>query len=452
MKFKRKFSRQLRNILILISLFTVIFQTGCDFQVNFRELVDQIVEQVVPSSATATPSDVVSTVETPEAVAVTPTVAPVSGTTELVLWVPPQFDPELDDPANQLFKQQIAAFERSHDSVFITVRVKAATGQTGLLESLSITNDAATDVMPSLVAFTRSDLETAVTRNLLVPFDSYSIEIDNQDWYDYAQKLTVIGGSSYGLPFAGDAMMLVYRPSIVGEPPLTWTDLLKRGEPVAFPAADPQSLLSLSIYLSSGGELDSTQRLSQLDQEKLNQLFQLYADGAQAGVFPLWLTELQKSTEAWTAYNELRSNWVITWMTRHLSDPAEDSKLASFPSVNDATIPLADGWVWCLTDPNEQVHPLAVELAEFLTDADYLRKWTPLEGVLPVRPSSLTAYTDPDLQSLIGQEALTAHVRPSNEIVSSLGLMMEEQLVLILSGKTTAPFAAQAIMDRLGNQ
>jgi multiple sugar transport system substrate-binding protein len=262
----------------------------------------------------------------------------------------------------------------------------------------------------------------------------------------------VVGGSSYGLPFAGDALMLVYRPSIVGEPPATWTDLIRRGEPVAFPAADPQSLLSLSIYLSSGGELDSTQRITQLDQEKLNQLFQLYADGAQAGVFPLWLTELQKATEAWTAYNELRSNWVITWMTKHLSDPADDSSLASFPSVNGSTTPLADGWIWSLTDPDEQVHPIAVELAEFLTDVDYLSEWTPLEGVLPVRPTSLSAYTDPDLQSLLGQEALTAHIRPSNEIVSSLGLVMEEQLVQILSGKTTAPFAAQAIMDRFGSQ
>lgn len=449
---KKPISNQLRLTFLSISLLLVVLLGGCEFQVDVRELVNQIVEQVVPPpETTETPFAATPTVDSTEVVAVTPTIPVISGPVELVLWVPPQFNPEADTPESILFKQRIEEFEASHEDVFITVRVKSVSGATGLLEALTITHGAATQALPSLIALPRSDLETAVSRNLLIPFDTYSSEIDNPDWYDYAQNLTVIGGSSYGLPFAGDAMVMVYRPSIVGEPPATWEDLISRGEPIAFPAADPQSFLTLALYLSSGGDLESTQRLPQLNLDILTQIYQLYADGAQSGVFPLWLTQLQRDTEAWTAYNELRSNWVITWLNRHLSDPADDSDLASFPEISNTPTTLADGWVWCLTDPRMEAHELSVELAEFLVDPDYLSEWTPLVGALPVRPSTLSGFENQELRNKLGQIALFSHIRPNNEIVNIIGLIMQDQLVQVLSGKTTAPFAAQAIIDRIGN-
>lgn len=452
MKLKQPFSIQLRNLFLTISLLSVVLLGGCEFQLDFRELVNQIVEQIVPPPAiTGTPMVTSPTVESTDVVVVTPTVPPLSGAVELVIWVPPQFDPQLDTPESALFKQRIAEFEASHEDIFITMRVKGVSGATGLLESLTVTSTAASQAMPTLVALPRSDLEMAVSRNLIIPFDMYSSEIDDQDWYDYAQRLTVIGGSSYGLPFAGDAMVMVYRPSIVGEPPVIWNDLIRRGEAISLPVADPQALVTLALYLSSGGDLESTQRLPPLDLEILTGLYQLYADGAQSGVFPLWLTQLQKDSEAWTAYNELRSNWVITWLTRHLSEPSDDSMVTNFPEVNNTPTTLADGWVWCLTDPRVQIHELSVELAEFLVEPDYLAEWTPLAGALPVRPSTLIGFEDQTLRTTLGKIALSAHIRPSNEIVNVIGLVMQDQFVQVLSGKTTAPFAAQAIIDRIGN-
>lgn len=453
MKKFRKFPISLKHLLIITSLFLVMIAGGCDFQGEFRELVDQIVEQVVPApSETPVLVDSSPTVEVTEVIEVNTTPTPLTGTVELVLWVPPQFDPQIDSPANQLFKQRIAAFEESHEDIFITVRVKSVSGATSLLESLTITNAAASQGLPSLVALPRSDLESAVSRNLLIPFEPYSSAIDEQDWFDYAQNLTVVGGNSYGLPFAGDVLAMVYRSDAIGELPATWDGILRRGEPIAFPAADPQSLTTMALYLSSGGDMETAQRLPQMDLELLNQLYQLYADGAQSGVFPLWVTELQRDTDAWRAYNELRTNQVITWATRYLRDPSEDSSLALLPSFeNEEIVTIADGWVWCLTEPRVQAHEISVELAEFLTDAEYLSNWSEDAGVFPVRPSTLNTWEDPELKTLLGELAQVAHIRPTNEIVGVIGLVMEDQLEQVLSGRTTAPFAAQAIIDHIGN-
>jgi ABC-type glycerol-3-phosphate transport system substrate-binding protein len=453
MKKFNKFPIPLKHLLMITSLFLVIIAGGCEFQVDFRELVDQFIEQVVPTPEdTAVPVDSSPAVETTEVEEVITTPTPLSGTVELVLWVPPQFDPEVNSRASELFKQRIAEFEETHDDIFVTVRVKSASGATGLLESLTITSSAANQGMPSLVALPRSDLESAISRNLLIPFDSYSSAIDEQDWYDYAQNLTVVGANSYGLPFAGDVLAMVYRSEEIGEFPATWVEILRRGEPIAFPAADPQSLTTIALYLSSGGEIEATQRLPQMDLELLNNLYQLFANGAQSGVFPLWLTELQRDSDAWTTYNELRSNQVITWASRYLRDPSEDSTLALLPAFdNEELVTIADGWVWCLTDPRVQAHEISVELAEFLTDAEYLSDWSSEAGVFPVRPSTLNTWEDTELINLLGELAQIAQIRPTNEIISIIGLVMEDQLVQILSGKTTAPFAAQAIIDHIGN-
>ncbi|MBE0688014.1 MAG: hypothetical protein IH585_18625, partial [Anaerolineaceae bacterium] len=150
---KKSFSTPLRNLFLTISLLSVVLLGGCEFQLDFRELVSQIVEQIVPQSAiTETPTATSPTIESTDVAAVTPTASPLSGAVELIIWVPPQFNPQLDTPESVLFRQRIADFEASHDDIFITVRVKGVSGATGLLESLTITSAAASQAMPTLVA------------------------------------------------------------------------------------------------------------------------------------------------------------------------------------------------------------------------------------------------------------------------------------------------------------
>jgi ABC-type glycerol-3-phosphate transport system substrate-binding protein len=294
-------------------------------------------------------------------------------------------------------------------------------------------------------------LSNAVSQQLVYSFDPYSSMIDEDDWYQYARNLTIVGGSSYGLPFAGDSLILLNRPEIIGNQPVTWADVLRRGEPLSFPGSDPQALFTMALYQAAGGNLENAQRLPQLDLEKLTQVFQLFADGGQTGVFPLWTTELQKDSEAWTAYNELRSNWVVTWSTRFLQDPISDTSPLVFPIIKDSPVSIVDGWVWSITDPNMDHHALIAELIEFLTAPDFLRTWSPATGILPVRPSSLGGWQDQNLINMLNQVALSSRVKPRNEVTTTLGPLLSEQVVLILSGKTTAPIAAQTVIDKLGN-
>ena len=159
--------------------------------------------------------------------AVTPTVPPPpkdtptpSGPVTLTLWLPPEFDPESGTPAGEILKTRLNEFSARRPNARVDVRIKALDGPGGLLDSLSTASAAAPLALPDLVALPRPTLEVAALKGLLHPFDELTDSIDNSDWYDYARQLARVQNSTFGLPFAGDAMIMVYRTTMVSEPPL----------------------------------------------------------------------------------------------------------------------------------------------------------------------------------------------------------------------------------------
>ncbi|RPH57050.1 MAG: hypothetical protein EHM81_12165, partial [Chloroflexi bacterium] len=94
----------------------------------------------------------------------------------------------------------------------IEVRVKAESGPGNLLNSLSATRAAAPSILPDLVALSRADLEAATANGLLHSLDGLTTLPDDPDWYPYARQMAHIQNTTFGLPFAGDALVLVgYR-------------------------------------------------------------------------------------------------------------------------------------------------------------------------------------------------------------------------------------------------
>ena len=162
--------------------------------------------------------------------------------------MPPQFNPDSETPASKLLKGQLNSFVAANPGVKIITRVKAATGPAGLLSSLKSAKNAATQAVPALVLLSRSDLEAAATQGLILPIDTLSKVIDDKDWYEYARQLSTFQGRTYGLPFGGDALILVYRPTRVAGPPENWDNVSRQGQPVIFAAGDRLSLVTLNLY------------------------------------------------------------------------------------------------------------------------------------------------------------------------------------------------------------
>jgi hypothetical protein len=103
--------------------------------------------------ASPTPTTMNQTAETQTQVttATLPAVTATESNT-LVIWLPPQFDPQSASPVGVLIQNRLAAFQKDHPEWTIEVRLKTVTGKGGLLDSLNNTSLAAPGDMPTLIA------------------------------------------------------------------------------------------------------------------------------------------------------------------------------------------------------------------------------------------------------------------------------------------------------------
>lgn len=377
-----------------------------------------------------------------------PTATP-AGPGTLRLWLPPQFDPNSGDPAGNILQAQLDAFVDEHPDVRVEVRIKDLEGPGGMLDTLTTASAAAPLTLPDLVALPRPMLEAAALKGLLQPIDELSESINDPDWYDYARQLGRLQDSTFGLPFAGDAMVLVYRPETVSEPPSTFTAALETQGPLAFPAADPQALFTFALYQAAGGSLLDDQGRPFLDADTLTEVLTFYHDGATVELMPFWLTQYATDEQSWGAFSEYLAEMVITWTTRYLDGSANDTGVAHIPTSDGAHFTLADGWVWALVNQNTGHQELSVELAEHLTRSEFLSEWTSAIGYLPPRPSALAGWKPVRMRSLVDQVSSSAQLIPPSDVLTSLGPPLQDATIQVLKLENDPRIAADEAVESL---
>jgi len=372
-----------------------------------------------------------------------------SGPLSLRIWLPPDFDPNTETPAGKILQARLDEFASRRPGTHIEVRVKETDGPGGLLDSLTTANAAAPLALPDLVALPRPALETAALKGLVHPYIDLADSVDAPGWFEYAQQLARLQDSTFGIRFAGDDLILMYRPSVFTQPPQDLSSSLSSSGPLAFPAADPQALFTLALYLAAGGNIRDEQGRPLLQADILEEVLNLYRDGSEAEFTPFWLTQLQTDDQAWQEFNEQRAPLVVTWMSRYLRSDQADMAAAPLPTLGGNDFTLANGWVWALASPDVERQRLATELAEFLSEADFLAEWTAATGYLPPRASGLENWRDAALQSLARQVAQSAQLYPAGDLLASLAPVLEQAAIEVLKKQTDPQTAAQNATDSL---
>ena len=376
--------------------------------------------------------------------AVSPT--PTSQTTPvgpriLRIWLPPKFDPSLDNPASLLLGNRLDEFTSSHPELQIEVRIKS---EDNIAETLTTTNSAAPSLMPDLIALSRANLEMAVARGKLHPLEGLTTQIDDPDWYPYAIQMAHIQNSEFGLPFAGDALILAGHELPLPE---RWGDV--EDQSFIFTAADPQALFTLSFYLSAGGTLTDEGGHLSIDQAILENILTFYSQASEGQILPQSVSEYQTDEQTWAAFLDRRADMVVTWTSFFLSDSTTETHSALLPDLETASVPLATGYTWALagSDPDNQA--LAIELAEYLSKSQFLAEWTQAAGMLPTRPTALSSWEDSENRQVMVLVSESAQIIPSQEILTIISPLLEEAVLAVLSGGISPAEAAGAAAEQL---
>lgn len=413
-------------LLRLIVFISLLWSAGC-------ASLEPLLAVLTPSPApTARPTATPPATATPTATA--PAQPPV-----LRVWLPDLFSPAAGNEAADLLGERLASFEAQHPDLTLEVRIKASGEQSSVVDLLSVTNRAAPAALPDLILLSRSELEAAVLEGLIHPVDGLSTALEDPNWYGYAQQLAHIQNTGYGLPLAGNALVLVYYPEL--DTLVSWEDVFASEGNLVFPAGRSQALVGLSLYASVGGEILDSQGLPTLERDALVRVLTLVQEGMSAEVFPVSLANVTTEAQTLQIYRGGSANKAIISIFNY--QPAEDGAISPLPGLEGEPFSYATGWVWALAGSKPETQQLAVELAEFLVEEPFIREWTRLTGHLPTRPSSVEA-NNRTLTAILE----SAQPIPSDNVLAVLGPLMQEALVRVLNGEEPE-VVAESVVEQL---
>jgi maltose-binding protein MalE len=394
------------------------------------------------TAESSTPEAAVSSTETPEAD---------SSALTLTIWMPPAFSPTSGDLAATLLQDRLAAFHDSHPNVQVEVRLKVEEGEGGLLSALSAASEAAPLAMPDLVLLPSDLLPAAADEGLLIPLDALLNEPLGDDWYAFGQQMVQVEGATYGLPFVGDALILIHRLSAIEQPPRTWNATLAEPLAMGFAAADPQALFSFHQLLAPIDEQVGISAEGEVDMERAQRLLNYYSEGRESGAFPFWLTQYEGPAQTWQAFVEGRMPMVANWSSRLLQSTDENLGGGLLPTQNGGAFALAKGWAWAVSTPRSEQLSVITELAEYLSAADFMAQWSAAAGFIPTRASALAAWSPDEHQALASQVAPAAQMLPSPEMRAAYGPPLSQAALSLLKQEATPPEALDILLAEIAS-
>ncbi|RMF47112.1 MAG: extracellular solute-binding protein [Anaerolineae bacterium] len=396
-----------------------------------------------PAAATVSPVSATPAASTPSP---QPTSIPTpSGPITLTVWLPPAFDPAADTPAAELLRTRLQAFEQRRPDVRVQVRIKDTDGTGGMMHSLSTAAAAAPDVLPNLALVSQDMLETGVLKGLFYPFDNL-ISLTDADWFDFPQQLGQFQGSVFGIPFAADALVMVYRPDKIVEPPVDWATLTETPAPLLFAANDSQTAYPLLLYFAEGGGLQDEAGRPIFQPGPLNEVLARLDEAHRVGRFPVYLLQYSTAEAVWQAYEGETAAMSIVWLSSFLQSNDHNSALALPPTPAGTPASIGTTWLWAMPSAKEQ--ELSAELAAYLTLPEFMAQWCQAAGYLPTRNSALALWTEDAQRTFLLQVVQAARPMPPASVRTVLSPLLSTAVEQILQEKSTPEEAASMILEK----
>ncbi len=454
-----------KNILVfsILIIFSILFSGCSDAQSGSQSINDffnslglpKKTESALPDAAPAeNKAAAASIVETPAAgqevgtEMITETPVPTPSSYLIELWIPPAFDPaQNDSKAGNAIEKLIDQYMNEHPNVEITLRVKATSGDSSMLNTLTSASHIATDVLPSLALLSRNDMETAVQRGLLQPINTAMLE-DTDTWYSFARQSSSIDSVVYGIPVLADGWVLTYRPSKIGPELGDWNDILTRGLPIGFAPSSSTSMFGLFVYMSLGGKLTNDQGQPYLDQQKLTETLNFFLTGGQNGAFPPSISQLVDQGQVWQRFNEGTISLIISRLSafRHYQSP-EISVLALPLSDNVTEYPLINTWNLVIIEDNPIYQEEVLRFAEYFSDIAVNDELSAEAGYLPVRSGEHKSWAEDPQRDIVELMCENGLLIPNNQITNKLVPLINNAVLQVIKNQMSPEDAAKEVMS-----
>lgn len=366
------------------------------------------------------------------------------------MWVAPRFSPAADGPAAELLSERLAAFEQEHGDVEIVVRVKPVTGQGSLIETLEAAIAAAPGALPDLISLDPAGLYSAALKGWVVDLNALTPEVSNPTWFEHAAAASQIDGQLFGIPFASQADVFIYRNESYLQTPAAWDDLLNANATFLFPAGDRDAGLTLSYYVRLGGELYNQDGRPTLDAATVATVLEFYATAQAADLLPVRAAELASTNDTWQDWFDGQSNSAVVPLSLALENYNPETVTASLiPAQSDSGFSLSKTWTWAVaaTDPDHQ--SLVLELIDWLSQPEFLGPWTRALNLIPPDPFALDQWPADPQTVLIEQIAQAAFPYPNPEELATFGPALYSAVQAVITSDLPPETAVEEALQLL---
>ena len=399
---------------------------------------------ITPGPPTTIPSSPVPTTSATEVPQPAPRI--------LTLWVAPPFAPDSETPAGALLTERLRAFEQIHPGLSIQVRVKTIDGPSGLLETLVAANAAAPALLPDAITFNPSNLEDAVSKDLIIGLDDVLPVPEAPDWYEFSLPAARVSGNFVGFPIASELDILAYRSDLYTSPPRSWDDLLSEPRSFLFPAGDPLATFTMAQYLSLDGYLLNSDEDPAVNPAVLSEVLTFYNAALSAQILPYSVRQITTAEQSWSVLQDNgAASAVVPLSSYMLEHDPEKLSAVPLPTQGGNGVGLASTWSWAIVTQDAERIPIVAELLAWLSAPDFLGLWTHSLGMLPPTSASLAAWPEGDDAALASSLVTVTQPMPPSSLRLTMGPVLFDAVEAVIGGGEAPTTAAQAAAEALAN-
>lgn len=369
---------------------------------------------------------------------------------EIMIWLPPQFDPANQGAAGVALGERLTQFTEAHPDTTISYRIKDTVGEASGLNMLSAAAAAAPNTLPVIMVLDRNDMVTAMQKGLIYPIatDIFAGEADS--WFGFARESAIVENALYGIPIAGDPLVIAYRPALTGPDMNNWDEILTRGLPIGFEPTSSVDLFGMFIYLSQGGKTKDEQGKPMLDQEILTQTLNFFLNGGQKGAFPPAIAKDTSTGQSWKQFTDGTYQIAITKLSQFRHSQRPDFTAMPIPRSNeDSPYPLINTWNVVITTNDEELARFGAELAEMIANPEFNDRWTHLNGYLPVRTVSLNEWEKDAKYAEIRMMSERGTLLPGSSVLTKLIPIVNGAVSKVILTTTSPELAASEALEAL---
>lgn len=344
----------------------------------------------------------------------------------LTLWIPDNFAINSSEQVQKLLDDRLATFVKANPDIKVDLRFKNIGSKDNMMELLNTTSRVAPSILPDIVLLDRKDMEIAALKGLLVPMDAYLMDgIENESLPGFI-SLGRLQGSLFGLPAAGDVLLLVGNQD--NKLPISsWQDISNLGMNVGTNFSDPDSITSISLYLSAGGRLIDASGKPHIDPEALIQLINMIRITRVYSVFPEWSVLSTDRNEVTRHFMDGDTDLEINWYSSIPDSNIDQYSYRPVPGLTEKSASTLTGWYWSVANPAPERQAASKQLLTFLYQPIFASTWSDTAGYLPVT-SQHWPQTDVRFQSL--QSILnSAEPLPDQSIMITLGPVIRDAVI-----------------------